>query len=69
MNDLFIYDVDRNVAIDPLVCYYAMESCPMNVKVQLHTIGGIAAYGMIRTEADRAACQGWRPLPKGRKET
>lgn len=68
MNDLFIYDVDRNVAIDPLVCYYPMEYCPMNVKVQLHTIGGIAAYGMIRTEPDRAACQGWRPLPKGLKE-
>ena len=59
---------DNTVAIDTEVSFYPMESCPINVKVQLHTKGGVAIYGTItNNEVGAKLYQGWRPVPAGVK--
>lgn len=66
--DLYRLNTDSTVAIDNQVSFYPMESCPIRVKVQLHTLGGVAVYGMLGTTPDeRNMYQGWRPIPSGRK--
>lgn len=58
---------DGTVAIDTLVSFYSMEDCPLGVKVQLLTLGGVAVYGVVNTKKDANNMQGWRPVPKGVK--
>lgn len=68
MTALFRLNHDNTVAIDTQVCYYPMASCPTNVKVQLHTKGGIAIYGTVtNNEVGAKLYQGWRPIPAGVK--
>lgn len=55
---------DGTSAIDMYVTYYSMDSCPLGVKVQLHTIGGVSTHGIV-SETTASNFKGWRPLPKG----
>lgn len=68
MADKFRLNHDRTVAIDTEVSYYTMDSCPLAVKVQLHTVGGVAIYGIINNPKDVELYKGWRPLPAGAKD-
>ena len=66
--DLFRLNHDRTVAIDNHVAYYPMDDCPLAVKVQLHTRGGVAIYGTVNSADDAKQYQGWRPVPSGAKD-
>ncbi len=67
--ELYRLNADSTVAIDNHVSFYPMESCPTKVKVQLHTIGGVAVYGILGSDPiERQNYQGWRPIPSGRKD-
>lgn len=63
--NLFRLNFDRTVAIDTQVSFYPIDDCPMGVKVQLLTIGGVATYGIINHPKDADSFQGWRPVPAG----
>ena len=52
---------DRTAALDPAVHYYSMDTCPLNVKVILLTVGSVAVIATVSKDRDRY--QGWRPLP------
>ena len=52
---------DRTAALDPAVHYYSMDTCPLNVKVILLTMGSVAVIATV--SKDRDHYQGWRPLP------
>lgn len=67
--ELYRLNADSTVAIDNHVSFYDMESCPTRVKVQLHTVGGVAIYGILgTTPGERQNYLGWRPIPPGRKD-
>lgn len=67
--NLFRLNHDRTVAIDNEVSFYPMGSCPTGVKVQLHTEGGVAIYGVIKEQEDaQTTYLGWRPVPAGVKD-
>lgn len=55
---------DGTTAIDPYVGYYNMDTCPVGLKVQLYTIGGVTTHGTIN-EDTRHSFKGWRGVPNG----
>lgn len=67
MTELYRVNQDGTVAIDPEVSYYPMSSCPLKLKVQLHTVGGVHMTGIIHSKRETASYKGWRPLPSGVK--
>ena len=68
MTEKFRLSADGTTAIDTEVSYYPMNTCPNGVKVQLHTNGGVALYGNIRSMKEAAFYKGWRPVPAGLKD-
>lgn len=67
MTELFRLSNDKSVAIDTQVSFYSMNTCPHGVKVQLHTVGGVAIYSVVNNSKDARFYQGWRPVPSGVK--
>lgn len=53
---------DRTVAVDPSYFWQPLDTCPLSVKVQLLTTGGVAVYGQY-TQGSKGYV-GWAPLPK-----
>lgn len=53
---------DRSAAVDQGYFWQPLETCPLSVKVQLLTAGGIAVYGQFSPDAK--GYLGWAPLPK-----
>lgn len=58
------YSRCREVAVDPDYYWQPMTTCPVNIKVQLLTRGGVAIYGMWNGKSDFYT--DWAPLPKRR---
>ena len=61
------YYVTDGVAVDPNYHWRDMSSCPIGVKIQLLTKGGIATHGRLgHTLGSSSPDQylGWTPLPK-----
>jgi|GEM_PF-6842535 len=54
------------VAIDANYFWQPMDTCPLNVKVQLLGLGGVAVYGKFNGKDD--FWQGWCPMPKRRSD-
>lgn len=60
----FYINNDR-VAIDPNYFWRPMADCPVGVKVQLLTKGGIAIHGTVTSRDIRLlGFEGWTPIPK-----
>lgn len=53
---------DRSAAVDRDYYWRPLETCPLSVKVQLLTAGGVAVYGQY--SAQQTGYLGWAPLPK-----
>ncbi len=53
----------HSVAVSTVVYWQPMSTCPAGVKVQLRTKGGIAVYGVIRTDTVNDY-QGWQAVPR-----
>lgn len=53
---------DRAAAVDQGYYWQPLATCPLSVKVQLLTTGGVAVYGQYR--AGQPGYLGWAPLPK-----
>jgi hypothetical protein len=52
----------RSIAVDQNYYWRRMDDCPIGVKVQLLTDGGIAVHGAISNQS-RYVFIGWTPLP------
>lgn len=53
---------DKAAAVDQGYYWRPLETCPLSVKVQLLTRGGVAVYGQYHRGAE--GYLGWAPLPK-----
>ncbi len=53
---------DKAAAVDQTYYWRSLETCPLSVKVQLLTLGGVAVYGQYHRGA--RGYVGWAPLPK-----
>ena len=52
---------DKAAAVDDEYHWRPLETCPLSVKVQLLTTGGVAVYGQF---SGQPGFLGWAPLPK-----
>ena len=53
---------DKAAAVDQDYYWRSLDTCPLSVKVQLLTRGGVAVYGQYHRGA--SGYVGWAPLPK-----
>ena len=53
---------NRSVAVDQSYFWQPLDTCPLSVKVQLLTTGGVAVYGQYHRGL--RGYLGWAPLPK-----
>ena len=61
------YVTGDRVAVDPDYHWRPMDTCPIGVKVQLLTKGGIATHGRLGHTLGSSSpheYQGWTPVPK-----
>lgn len=61
------YYIADGVAVDPNYRWLPMDECPIGVKVQLLTKGGIATHGRIGHLLGQSSpheYSGWTPVPK-----
>lgn len=52
---------DKAAAVHQGFFWQPLETCPLSVKVQLLTTGGVAVYGRF---SNQKGYVGWAPLPK-----
>lgn len=61
MTEPYTLSRGRTVAVATEVFLQPMDTCPIGVKVQLLTVGGILVYGTWRREPHYV---GWAPVPR-----
>lgn len=54
---------DKTVAVSEVEAYRAMDTCPLNAKVQVLTIGGVHTSTILKSEKEFSGFRGWAPLP------